>query len=112
MKRIRGLRPTLMGAAAVAGTLSLAALPQAAHAQASVCAIPHTRFSTAMAMVKSATAIDKSLTAGSTKRPRLWRRPMASDSMIDAPISMGAAKRSELGVDTRESDRPGKLDGR
>ena len=36
MKRIRGLRPTLMGAAAVAGTLSLAALPQAANAQASV----------------------------------------------------------------------------
>src|SRR5262249_32025941 len=45
---------------------------------------PQMRFCTAIAMAKSAACSPRSCTTGVWKRPRLWRRPMAIDSMIAA----------------------------
>ena len=80
--------------------LTVGGQKRTAQAPASGCKNPQTRFCTAIARVKSATASDRSFTAGCTNSPRLWRIPIERLSMIDTPIRIGAALRREFWLGT------------
>src|SRR5258708_23308043 len=65
-------------------------------APANGCKNPQARFCSAIDRVESDTEMPTSRVKGCRKMPRLWRRPMLSVSIKEAPIRIGSAGRNIL----------------